>query len=58
MSTPSHSSSTATSSYDMRQADETWKNFNRLTKWIAITCIVVLACMALFLTGHHSFVKP
>jgi hypothetical protein len=41
------------SNFDMRQADETWANFNRLAKWTIILTIAVLAGMALFLTGSH-----
>ena len=41
------------SNYDMKQAEETWVNFNRLAKWTIILTIVILAGMALFLTGTH-----
>jgi hypothetical protein len=41
------------SNFDMRQADETWVNFNRLAKWTIILTIILLAGMALFLTGSH-----
>ena len=41
------------SNFDMRQSQEMWKNFNRIAKWTIIVCIIVLAGMALFLTGGH-----
>jgi hypothetical protein len=56
MATPSHggSNSPATSNYDMRQAEEMWKNFNRLAKWVMILTIILLVGMATFLTGNHA----
>lgn len=59
MATPSHGSSTspAASNYDMRQAEEMWKNFNRMAKWGIILAIIVLAGMAMFLTGNHPPVQ-
>ncbi len=45
--------STTGSNFDMRQAEETWVNFNRIAKWMIILSIIVLGGMALFLTGHH-----
>lgn len=52
--TPHGSSSPASTSadFDMRQAEEMWKNFNRLAKWGIIVCLIVLSCMAIFLTGN------
>ena len=41
------------SNFDMRQAEETWKNFNRLAKWVIILSVITLVGMALFLTGGH-----
>ena len=46
-------SSGGSSNFDMRQSEETWANFNRLAKWGIILTIIVLAGMALFLTGSH-----
>ena len=56
MATPSHGSShtsPAASDFDMRQAEEMWKNFNRLAKWVIILSIIVVTGMAIFLTGGH-----
>ena len=55
MSTPSHGSNlgaSASSNFDTRQQEEMWANFNRLAKWIVILCVIVLAGMAMFLTGN------
>lgn len=41
------------SNFDMRQSEETWKNFNRLAVWIIVGTIIILAGMAFFLTGGH-----
>jgi len=54
MATPSQGSpSTSSANFDMHQAEEMWKNFNRLSKWGMILVIIVLASMAMFLTGGH-----
>ncbi len=58
MATTSHGSSPSTpagaSNFDMRPQEEMWANFNRLAKWLVIVSIIVLAGMAMFLTGHHT----
>jgi aa3 type cytochrome c oxidase subunit IV len=55
MATPSHGSNASTSAnFDMRQAEDMWKNFNRIAKWMAVFTIILLICMAMFLTGHHA----
>lgn len=57
MSTPSHGSTpgaSVSSNFDMRQQEEMWANFNRLAKWIVIVCVIVLAGMAMFLTGNPT----
>ena len=41
------------SNFDMRQPEEAWKNFNRLSLWVLIGCIIIVAGMAIFLTGGH-----
>ncbi len=52
--TPHGSSNASTSAnFDMRQAEEMWTNFNKLAKWGIILAIIVLAGMAIFLTGGH-----
>ncbi|HTP81746.1 MAG TPA: hypothetical protein VMQ11_02320 [Alphaproteobacteria bacterium] len=55
MATTPHGSSNASTSanFDMRQAEEMWTNFNRLAKWGIIITVIVLTCMAMFLTGSH-----
>jgi len=53
MANAPHGSSSGSSNFDMRQAEETWANFNKLAKWLIILSIIVLAGMAIFLTGHH-----
>jgi Bacterial aa3 type cytochrome c oxidase subunit IV len=52
MATP-HGSNTTSSNYDIRQSEEAWKNFNTISKWVIIGCVILLAGMALFLTGSH-----
>lgn len=37
--------------FDMRQSNETWENFLSLSKWVIIISIVIVAGMAIFLTG-------
>jgi hypothetical protein len=39
--------------FDMHQSTETWGNFISLAKWIMVTVIVILALMAIFLTGGN-----
>ena len=39
--------------FDMHQSTETWDNFLRLAKWIIILLVILLAWMALFLTGGN-----
>jgi hypothetical protein len=41
------------SNYDMRQAEDAWKNFNRLSTWTLGCVIVLVIFMAIFLTGGH-----
>ncbi|HEX9466172.1 MAG TPA: aa3-type cytochrome c oxidase subunit IV [Alphaproteobacteria bacterium] len=53
MANAPHGSPTTASRFDMRQAEETWKNFNRLAKWMMIITLIVLVFMAAFLTGSH-----
>ena len=48
----SHNAPATASGFDMRQQKETWANFNRLAKWVVALCIIVLAGMAMFLTGN------
>jgi hypothetical protein len=38
--------------FDMRQSDETWQNFITLSKWVIISCIIIVGGMGIFLTGH------
>lgn len=38
--------------HDMTPHLETWADFNRLAKWTAILCVVVLVGMFLFLVPH------
>lgn len=58
MATTSHGSShnapAGASNFDMRPQEEMWANFNRLAKWMIILSIIVLAGMAMFLTGNHT----
>lgn len=60
MATSSHgsSNSSAASNYDMHQAEEMWKGFNRMFKWGGILVLIVLIGMAMFLTGHHEPLPP
>jgi len=39
--------------FDMHQNLEAWDGFLKLSKWVMIGCIVVLALMAMFLTGGN-----
>ena len=39
--------------FDMHQNVETWDNFLRLAKWIVILVVILLAWMAMFLTGGN-----
>lgn len=41
------------SNFDMRQSEETWKNFNRLAVWTIVGCLILVVFMAIFLTGGH-----
>jgi hypothetical protein len=41
------------SKFDMRQSEETWKNFNRLAVWTLVGCLIIVVGMAIFLTGGH-----
>ena len=50
---PGSSSPSPSANFDMRQAEEMWANFNRLSKWGIILVIIVLTGMAIFLTGGH-----
>ena len=38
--------------FDMHQSIETWGNFISLAKWIMISVVILLALMAIFLTGN------
>lgn len=51
MASPSHGNDH--SQYDMRQAEDAWKNFNRLSSWTLGAVIVLVIFMAIFLTGGH-----
>ncbi len=37
--------------FDMRQSEETWHYFLRISKWLVVGTIVLLILMAYFLTG-------
>lgn len=37
--------------FDMTQSLETWQSFQSLAKWIVILSVILLAGMAIFLTG-------
>ncbi len=39
--------------YDMHQNIEAWDAFLKLSKWVAIGCVIVLVFMAMFLTGGN-----
>jgi hypothetical protein len=52
MASPSHGNNQQ-SNFDMRQPEETWKNFNRLAVWTLASCLVLVVFMAIFLTGGH-----
>ncbi|MBI3453765.1 MAG: hypothetical protein HY057_13220 [Rhodospirillales bacterium] len=39
--------------FDMRQPDETWKNFIHLAVWTIVLSTITLVGMALFLTGGN-----
>jgi hypothetical protein len=45
---PQHNSG---DNFDMRQSNETWENFLSLSKWVIISCIIIVGGMAIFLTG-------
>lgn len=38
--------------HDMTPHLETWADFNRLAKWTAILCVVLLVGMFIFLVPH------
>jgi hypothetical protein len=38
--------------FDMRQSNETWEHFITLSKWVIISCIIIVGGMGIFLTGH------
>jgi hypothetical protein len=35
--------------FDMRQSDETWKNFRHIAIGVVVVCIVIVVGMALFI---------
>ena len=37
--------------FDMRESEETWHYFVRVSKWLVAGAVVVLIFMAYFLTG-------
>lgn len=39
------------SDFDMRQSNEMWDNFQRISKWIVICAVILLLLMGYFLTG-------
>jgi hypothetical protein len=39
--------------FDMHQSTETWGNFISLAKWIIVLTVILLALMAIFLTGGN-----
>ena len=44
--------------FDMHQSIETWGNFLSLAKWIMIGVVIILALMAMFLTGGNPAPVP
>jgi Bacterial aa3 type cytochrome c oxidase subunit IV len=43
--------------FDMRQAEETWSNFLKLSAWTAGLTIVLVILMGAFLTGSHNVLR-
>lgn len=52
MASPSHGNNQH-SNYDMRQAEDAWKNFNKLAIWVIVGSLAIVVFMAVFLTGGH-----